>query len=235
MNQVRSIPRARRRSSRDAVERAARELFVEKGFEGASVDEIARRARVSKPTIYAHFGGKEGLFVHILETACNRLLAPIVEADAENRPVREVLIDLAYAYTRTVLAKEVLSLHRLFIAEAERFPALGRRYFQAGPHTAHLGLAAFLEKRSNAGELLCDDPLMAAEQFAGIVLSPIRLKLLFAAQAEPDWDTVDRYSESAVSIFLSGLATREGDRKTRRSRITATARGLVSSQTEGNS
>jgi AcrR family transcriptional regulator len=199
---------ARRSGPREAVERAARELFIERGFAGVSVDEIARRAGVSKPTIYAHFGDKAGLFAHILEGACARLLAPIVDPTAEQRPIAEVLVDLAYSYTRTVLAPEVLSLHRLFIAEAERFPELSRRYHAAGPETAHRALAGFLEARAEAGEIACANPMMAAEQFAGLVLSPFRLKLLFAVERTPDWTMVDRYSRDAVTIFLAGLAVR---------------------------
>jgi AcrR family transcriptional regulator len=193
----------RRTGSREAVESAARALFIEKGFDGTSVDEIARRARVSKPTIYAHFGGKEGLFVHVLEAACSRLLAPIIAPTAEVRPVEDVLLDLAHAYTRAVLAPEVISLHRLFVAEAERFPALGQRYYAAGPGAAHLGLAEFLAKRAEAGEIVCRDPLMAAELFAGLVLSPMRLKLLFAVELAPDWDQVDAYSRASVAMFTS--------------------------------
>lgn len=195
----------RRSGSREAVESAARALFIEKGFEGTSVDEIARRARVSKPTIYAHFGGKEGLFIHVLEVACSRLLAPIIAPAAEVRPIDDVLHDLAHAYTRAVLAPEVVSLHRLFVAEAERFPALGQRYYAAGPGAAHHGLAEFLARRAEAGEIVCPDPLMAAELFAGLVLSPMRLKLLFAVESAPDWDQVDAYSRVSVAMFAGYL------------------------------
>jgi TetR/AcrR family transcriptional regulator, mexJK operon transcriptional repressor len=195
----------RRSSPRDAVERAARELFIERGFDGVSVDEIARRAGVSKPTIYAHFGDKAGLFTYILEGACARLLAPIVDPTAEQRPIAEVLVDLAYSYTRTVLAPDVLSLHRLFMAEAERFPDLSRRYYAAGPETAHRALAAFLKARSELGEIACANPMMAAEQFAGLVLGPMRLKLLFAVERSPDWDVVDAYSREAIALFLTGV------------------------------
>lgn len=202
----------RRTSSREAVESAARELFMEKGFDGTSVDEIARRARVSKPTIYAHFGGKEGLFVHVLEAACSCLLAPIIAPTAEVRPLEDVLLDLAHAYTRAVLAPEVVSLHRLFVSEAERFPALGQRYYATGPGAAHTGLAEFLARRAAAGEIVCPDPLMAAELFAALVLSPMRLKLLFAVELAPDWDQVDAYSRTSVAMFTSYIRKLTTDR-----------------------
>jgi len=150
-----------------------------KASTGTSVDEIARRARVSKPTSYAYFGSKEELFVHVLETACSRLLASIIAPNAEVRPLEDVLLDLAHAHRRAVLALRVVSLHRLFIAEAERFPSLGQRYYAAGPGAAHIDLVEFLARRAEAGEIVCPDPLMAAELFAGLILSPKCLKLLF--------------------------------------------------------
>lgn len=205
-----SDPPSRRRGARDAVERAARELFVQNGYSGTSIDEIARRAGVSKPTIYAHFGDKAGLFTHILEAACTRLLKPIVDTAADTRPVGEVLRDFAFAYTRTVLSPQVLALHRLFIGEAERFPELGQKYYASGPQAVHAELAAFLRRRAASGEIRCADPDMMASQFAAVVLTPMRLKLLFAVADQPDWTEVDRFSESAVRMFTKTLEAAGG-------------------------
>lgn len=195
----------RGQASRQAVERAARELFVQQGYERTSVDEIARRAGVSKPTIYAHFGDKAGLFSHILVDACSRLLRPIVGTESDTRPIAEVLLDFARIYTRTVLAPEVIALHRLFIAEAERFPELGQRYYAAGPRAVHAEIARFLRRRAALGEIACADPDMTASQFAATVLTPARLELLFRVTDEPNWTEVDRYSAAAVDALVVSL------------------------------
>ncbi len=191
---------------RQAVEDAARATFVERGFEGTSVDEIARRAGVSKPTIYAHFGGKSELFVHILESYCARLLTPILDSAADDRTLEEVLRDFARGYTSIVLDREVVALHRLFVSEAQRFPELGRRYYDAGPQSVHDELARFFNRRIALGELREVDPQRLAEQFSGLLLTPIRLKMLFAVIDESDSETVGLYCETAIDLFLSGVS-----------------------------
>jgi TetR/AcrR family transcriptional repressor of mexJK operon len=194
----------RRLPPREAVELAARDLFFREGYQGVSVDEIARLAGVSKPTLYSHFGGKEALFVHILESACARLLAPIVDPAAECRPVSEVLMRLARTYTRTVLDPEVVKLHRLFAAESERFPELSRLYYRTGAMAVHKSLAAFLRARAATSEIVCPRPDISAVHFTSLVINPMRLKLIFGIRAKPDWDEVDEYAREAVALFLAG-------------------------------
>ncbi len=193
-------------SSRDRVAKVARDLFVAHGFAAVSIDEIARRAHVSKPTIYAHFGDKERLFLHILETACARLIAPLVSEDARGRPIAEILRNHAHHYSRAVLAPEVVALHRLCVGEALRFPTISRRYFEQGPEMAHKALAAFLQERADAGEIDCPDCDLAAWHYASLVIATARTRLLFRVDDKPQWQEIDRMVASAVELFLRGIA-----------------------------
>jgi TetR/AcrR family transcriptional regulator of autoinduction and epiphytic fitness len=193
-------------SSRERVAKVARDLFVAHGFAAVSIDEIARRARVSKPTIYAHFGDKERLFLHILETACARLIAPLVSEDARGRPIAEILRNHAHHYSRAVLAPEVVALHRLCVGEAQRFPTISRRYFEQGPEMAHKALAAFLQERADAGEIDCPDCDLAAWHYASLVIATARTRLLFRVDDTPQWQEIDRMVASAVELFLRGIA-----------------------------
>lgn len=203
-----TAPRATRgEATRERIRNAAIELFLRKGYEGVSVDEIARASEVSKPTIYAHFAGKEELFVSLLEEACERLLAPLVEP-GDARPLREILHEQARAYAATVLHPDVVAMHRLFVAEAVRFPRLSRRYFQAGPKRAHDGLAAFFRRRIALGQMRAVDPDIAAAQFAGLVLTPLRLQLLFGVIDRAEHELLERQLAQAVDIFLNGVADR---------------------------
>ncbi|WP_099867269.1 TetR/AcrR family transcriptional regulator [Pararhizobium haloflavum] len=195
------------RAARSRIREAAIHLFVNHGYAGVSVDEIARAANVSKPTIYSHFGGKEELFVFLLKDVCDRLLAPLA-GPGRDGDVYETLIDHARAYARAVLQPDIVAMHRLFTAEARRFPELGRRYFAAGPEVAHEGLAIYFARLRERGVLKIDDPKLAAEQFSGMVLSPLRLKLLFGCLDSVDDDEIERQVEQAVRIFLQG--TRSG-------------------------
>jgi AcrR family transcriptional regulator len=201
-------PRRAPHSARDVILKAATEVFIEHGFIGSSIDQIAARAGVSKPTIYSYFDGKEKLFVAIMNSVCDSFAAPIMDpgADSENLPV--MLVKIADGYTRSVLRPEIVALHRLSVAEAERFPELARRYFEAGPARVHRTLAEFLKSRMARGEIRQGDPLMLADFFAALVLTPMRARQLFALETEIDWTMVDRYSREAVALFLDGCADR---------------------------
>jgi TetR/AcrR family transcriptional repressor of mexJK operon len=212
MKPARRIPRTRAEPPRERVARVARELFVAKGFEGVSIDEIARSAGVSKPTIYAHFGDKERLFLHILERACEKLIAPLVAEDSREKPIAEVLHAHARHYARAVLDPEVIALHRLFAAEAVRFPDLSRRYYEKGPETAHRALAAFLDERVAAGEIACADTDTAAWHYASLIIAAARTRLLFRVDEAPDWAVIDDQSAKAVAMFLAGVGARRSKR-----------------------
>ncbi|HJK93824.1 MAG TPA: TetR/AcrR family transcriptional regulator [Polyangiaceae bacterium LLY-WYZ-15_(1-7)] len=82
----------RRRKRMSAAERRAqlievgREVFAERGYEPVSVEEIASAAGVSKPVVYEHFGGKEGLYAVVVDREMERVVATISEAIVEGSP-----------------------------------------------------------------------------------------------------------------------------------------------------
>lgn len=198
------------KAPRERIRAAAIRLFVDHGYEGVSVDEIARTANVSKPTIYSHFGGKEELFIFLLEDVCDRLLAPLAGPGREG-DVHQTLLDHARAYARAVLQPDIVAMHRLFSAEARRFPELGKRYFAAGPEIAHEGLASYFDRLNKRGILDVGDPKLAAEQFSGMILSPLRLKMLFGCLDAVKEDEIERQVSQAVRIFLIGARRLDGE------------------------
>jgi AcrR family transcriptional regulator len=74
-----------------------RRLFAEKGFEGTSVEEIAARAQVSKPVVYEHFGGKEGLYAVVVDREIRTLLEAVMQALTTNDRPRVLLENAALA------------------------------------------------------------------------------------------------------------------------------------------
>lgn len=201
-------PRRAPHSARDVILKAATEVFIEHGFTGSSIDQIAARAGVSKPTIYSHFDGKEKLFVAIMNAICDDFAVPILEPGADTEDLSVILVRIADNYTRSILQPHVISLHRLFVAEAERFPDLSRRYYQVGPERVHKTLADFLKVRMARGEIRKGDPLMLAQFFGALIIAPMRTRRLFAVEGEVDWTFMDQYSREAVALFLNGCADR---------------------------
>jgi AcrR family transcriptional regulator len=197
-------PRRAPHAARDLILKAATEEFVEHGFSGTSIERIAARSRVSKPTIYSHFDSKEALFVAILNSVCDSFAEPILEAGADVEDLSVILVKIAERYTHAVLRPEIVALHRLFVAEAARFPEPSRRYFEVGLERVHRTLADFFKLRMGRGEIRECDPLVLAELFAALVLGPMRARQLFALDTEVDWARVDAYSRDAVALFVEG-------------------------------
>ncbi|MEV0897958.1 TetR/AcrR family transcriptional regulator [Actinoplanes sp. NPDC049802] len=87
------MPAAQRREQLITV---GRELFAERGFDATSVEEVAARAKVSKPVVYEHFGGKEGLYAVVVDREVRALLDRITTALTAGHP-RELLEQAAMA------------------------------------------------------------------------------------------------------------------------------------------
>ena len=103
---------------------AAKQVFLERGFEGASIDEIAEVARAGKPTIYARFPGKEGLFGAVMARKVREHTSFFESIEPTGATVEERLASIATAILHKVLAAETVGLCRASVAEARRFPEL---------------------------------------------------------------------------------------------------------------
>ena len=109
---------------------AAREVFLERGFEGASIDEIAEAARSGKPTIYARFPNKQALFTAAVTRFMTLKTTPFESYTPAGTTIEERLASIGVTLLREALTSEWIGLVRLAIAEARRFPVLGSRINQ---------------------------------------------------------------------------------------------------------
>jgi AcrR family transcriptional regulator len=193
-------------STRALILKAATETFIEHGFNGVSIDQIAAEAGVSKPTIYSHFESKEQLFVAIMNAICDSFETPFQDPASDSEELPMILTKIVDHYTRAILQPGVVAMHRLFASEAERFPELSHRYYEVGPSRVHKTLAAFFKTRMERGEIRDGDPLMLAQFFAALVIAPTRTRLLFAVEKRANWAMVARRNREAVTLFLNGCA-----------------------------
>lgn len=166
-----------RRDTRGTTARiraAARRLFLEKGYEGTSMDAVAAAAPVSKRTLYQHFPGKADLFGAVIDEAWSHFTrAPLIPSEATGDP-RAVLRAYVARLTEHWARPDVIPLLRLVIAEAPRFPELSKAYFAAGKEPAVKGLAAYLAALVAEGRLPAGrDPQLMAAQFLGAIKEPL--------------------------------------------------------------
>ena len=194
---------------RQAIIQAATEVFVRHGYLGATMDEVAARASVSKQTVYKQFGDKQHLFAEIvLDTTVgvvDRLSGAVASTLQDTQDVRKALRDLAGGFLRSLLRPDVLRLRRLVIAEADRFPEVGAAWFDRGFERALVILGESLQRLADRG-LLRDlgDPTQAAYQFAGLVMYQPMNQVMFAGTgALPPDDKLGRIADSAVDVFLA--------------------------------
>ena len=194
---------------RQAIIQAAAEVFLQHGYLGATTDEVAARASVSKQTLYKYFADKQHLFAEtILDTTVqvvDGLSSAVASTLQDAQDVRQALRDVANGWVRGLLQPEVLRLRRLVIAEADRFPEVGRAWFDRGFDRALVILGEALRGLADRGLLdNLSDPTLAAYQFAGLVMYQPMNQVMFAGtQALPPADKLNRIADSAVDMFLA--------------------------------
>jgi TetR/AcrR family transcriptional regulator, mexJK operon transcriptional repressor len=197
-------PAAAGSAKQDAILEAAAEIFLEQGFGSASMDEIARRAGVSKATVYSHFESKPALFGAIVQHRCQHTMSSML-AELSDRPIEETLTALGRQFLDVLMMPGSLPLYRVVLAEAPRFPELGRIFYEAGPDRVAAALAQYLAGLDERGVLVVSDPRWSAEQFLGAVLGHIHIRMLLGVVAEPPSpEERERYVAAAVSTFLDG-------------------------------
>lgn len=194
---------------RDMIVCAGAKTFMEQGFEAASMDEVARRAGVSKATIYSHFDSKHALFGAIVNGRCQAMIPMIAAAALDDQPPAEALRSTGRSFLDLILSPGPLSLYRTVLAEAPRFPELGRNFYEAGPNLVAQALADYLARQHVLGVLDVPAPRLSAEQFFGMVLGHAHLRMLLGIDGTaPDADERDRIVDLAVQTFLRGVMRR---------------------------
>lgn len=198
----------RREANRKAKERrildAALRVFAADGYAGASMDAIAAAAGVSKPTLYQYFGGKEALFAAIMLEKRDEM-AGVLEHPSPS--MVQDLLDFARAYAGVVMRPDMLSLARLIIGEAQRFPEIGRAYQASGPDRLLQRIMDYLESRRAEGRLAFEDAELAAEDLWGLILSAPRTQALYKPDAIPGPEALARYIHNGLQVFLRAYST----------------------------
>ena len=197
-----------RPDKRRAILDAATTVFMRDGYGGASVDEIVAVSGVSKRTLYAHFDGKQALFSAIVRERCDDLLVPLRQQDIASQPPRATLTALGRTFLTVLLSPDGVTLYRIVIAEAPRFPELGRAFYEAGHLPAAAVLAAYLEEKITDGTFRRIDPVRAAEGFFQLVCGYVHERLMLAVDPVADSDALDTALTTAVTIFLDGVRPR---------------------------
>jgi AcrR family transcriptional regulator len=185
----------------------ARAVFLAGGFDGASMNDIARSAGVSKGTLYAYFNSKDDLFEAIIRgefaQAAERLSNFKREGD-----VREMLTDFGVRLIQRMSKPETLALARVVVAAVEKFPNIGRAFYEAGPLYGATRLANELRALEEAGALTVPDPERAAWQFVDLCQSYVYKRVLFGVVDRVTLEEIEAAVSAGVDVFLAAYLTK---------------------------
>ncbi|CRK59011.1 Transcriptional regulator, TetR family [Alloactinosynnema sp. L-07] len=196
-------------SKRRAILSAATEVFLNNGYLGASMDEVAAKAAVSKQTVYKQFADKEHLFAEIILGTTLQVVEGFATAFGsaldEATDVREGFRDLAHRFLDTLMEPRVLRLRRLVLAEADRFPQVSGAWFERGFHQSLVLLGESMQRLVDRGLLRpLSDPTLAAYHFAGLVMYKPMNQVMFAGtEAGPSVAEIDDLADRAADVFLA--------------------------------
>ncbi|MBT8153302.1 TetR/AcrR family transcriptional regulator [Epibacterium ulvae] len=193
----------------DQVLEGARKLFMSKGFERASVDDIAREAAVSKATLYSYFPDKRLLFSEVVRTECQR------QSDLAGEPLSPGCAPEKALYT---IARQVMAsftseisqqMFRVCVSEAKRFPELGELFYQSGPMAVRNEVRAYLVSATEAGQLRVEDFDTAADQFVELCKANLLLRAVFLNERDFPEADYHRIASAAVEMFMARFAVAE--------------------------
>ena len=187
----------------DQVLEGARTVFMRDGFEGASVDDIAREAGVSKATLYSYFPDKRLLFSEVARIECNRQAEEALEVIGVDAPVEVVLHEAASRIMRFFLSQFGQQVFRICVAESYRFPELGQRFYNSGPALVRERMTQVLAPYVDRGELVIEDMALAANQFGELCKSDPFVRCLCGVECDVTEESIERVVKGVVDMFLA--------------------------------
>jgi AcrR family transcriptional regulator len=181
----------------------ARTVFMARGFDAASMGDIAKAAGVSKGTLYVYFKDKDELFSAIVGQECTFQAEGVFEFDHSDRDVEAALLKHGKAFAQKICDPQRQSSLRAVIAIADRMPDLGRKVYETGPAVGIARMAAYLKAQVEAGVLAIDDCEVAAAQFIESCHATMFKPVLFNFAPPPTPERIAHVVGIAVRTFLA--------------------------------
>lgn len=192
--------------TRRLIHEAAQQEFLESGYAATCMEVVAARAGVSTKTLYRLIPTKAALFEGMVTARLDEFFAGIVADVVDSPDLASALETMLVDCAGLTLDKEVLGVHRLVIAESDRFPELAQAFYKNGIQRVPVALAEWLDTQRKRGMLRLVDPTAAAGMLLGMMISePQRAAIL--RQGKPlSPNAVRERARACAQLFLSGCA-----------------------------
>ncbi len=204
----RALPITRGRKFAQVLE-AARKVFLRDGFEGASVDDIAREAAVSKATLYSYFPDKRLMFIEVFRTELARDNADASALIDVELPVHQMLPFIVQMISSHLISDSGVRIFRISVGESARFRNLACEYYDAGPGLLRSQLVRYFQRCVKRGELEIDDFELAADQLIQLSGTTIHDRAIFLGIETVDTEALRRVNRGAVGMFLACYGTQQ--------------------------
>ncbi|QBX33598.1 TetR/AcrR family transcriptional regulator [Paracoccus liaowanqingii] len=186
----------------DQVRTGAAEIFLRDGFSGASVDDIARSARVSKATLYSYFPDKRLMFREVLRSTLDNAFQQLPFDPDQAGPAPEALAQVVADMSQWLLTEPRLHLHRVIIAEAARFPEDALTYDRTLNERIVAPLAQLIDSWIAGGEIRAHDTTMSARQLVGLLIGQLQHRALLDT-TDPTLEEIQQTAGATASLFLA--------------------------------
>ena len=210
-----TLRRGRPAAGQDPVKRAqiiegARRVFIDKGFEAASMNDITREAGVSKGTIYVYFANKEELFEALIEEERGTIFKNMYEVLDRVGDLRKTLVKFGTVLSAKITSAKVIQAQRTVVGASDRIPELGARFYERGPKRGHDKVMEFLNTAVERGLLKIDDVDLAAYQFTELCLAGLFRQCIFSYRTKaPSQAEIEHIVRSGVDVFLKAYGTEQ--------------------------
>ena len=209
-------PRVRGRpkdlGKRAAILDAARLLFLERGVDGVALDAVIAASGVSKATFYANFADRAALVEALIRTESDRIV-PEHGAFADGGDLIEDLTAFGVRLMNLLTHADMMSFERLIITASRVHADAPRRFFDAGPGRSRQALAKRLALAVDHGELVIDDPVLAAEDLVGLWQGMMRVELAVGLRPTPTPAMMRARVDRGVRLFMRLYGASETGRK----------------------
>jgi AcrR family transcriptional regulator len=199
-------PRGSDAERRAAILDCAEDVFLEEGFQAASMSAIAAKLGGSKGTLYNYFESKDELFIACVARHCEELHAYMSTLLDEGGALEDTLTKMGRRYVEFTSSDATVSKFRMIVAEADRVPHMARTFYETGPARGVAKIGVYLQKAMDEGLLRTADPERAAQHFLALCQNRLSKSRLCNYEPAPSKKLIDRDVDDAVRIFLAGYA-----------------------------
>jgi AcrR family transcriptional regulator len=194
------------KDKRTSILKTAEHDFLERGYNGTSIDSIVREVGGSKSTVYSHFKDKRVLFAAALADVQSELDFTLTRSQSE--PVESVhqrLILMGIELLSLLLSKRALHLLRTLVAESWQFPEVGRQFVQDGLDVATAQIALAIDAGMTTGEFVNADSHELASCYVGLLTRDFLIRSLLGVGEPPSSDELAERAENSIQVVQKSI------------------------------